>query len=160
MKTTRPDSKIRRNLSKRWYNMVSRCTDEKHSRYTEYGGSGVSIDERWMDKESFIEDAKQLPGYNEQLLLNGKLRLDKDTVDPSNKTYSPEKCVFVSLEENNAVKPNQMAAFLATSPDGAVFTVTNQSSFAKEHGLCQSTISACLKGKIKRHQGWTFCLKE
>ncbi len=159
MKPTRPDSKVRRNLSKRWYNMMARCHDEDHPRFSDYGGKGVVVDDRWKDKEAFLADAKQLPGFDEQLLLEGKLHLDKDTVDPSNKTYSPEKCVFVSLEENNSVKPNQMQAFIAKSPDGREFEVLNQSSFAKEHGLRQSTISACLKGKIVKHQGWTFSSK-
>lgn len=160
MKPTRPDSKVRRNLSKRWYNMMARCHDATHPRYADYGGKGVTVDDRWKEKEAFLEDAKKLPGFNEQLLLDGKIHLDKDTVDPTNKIYSPEKCVFVSLEENNQVKPNQMRTFIAKAPDGRVFEVLNQSEFAKEHGLRQGTISACLQGKIATHQGWTFNLKE
>jgi hypothetical protein len=160
MKPTRPDSKVRRNLSKRWYNMMSRCHDESHPRFDDYGGNGVTVDERWKDKEQFLDDARRLPGFDEGLLLDGKLHLDKDTLDPNNKVYSPDTCVFVSLEKNNSVKPKQMTPFIATAPDGRIFDVLNQSSFAKEHGLTQGTISACLKGKIVKHRGWTFSPKE
>ncbi len=160
MKTTRPDSKVRRNLSKRWYNMMARCRDETHPRYPDYGGIGITVDARWEDKEVFLADARQLPGFSEELLLSGKLHLDKDTVNSDNKVYSPETCVFVSIEENNKVKPNQMQSFIATAPDGKVYEGFNQSSFAEQHGLCQGTISACLKGKITKHKGWVFKLKE
>lgn len=160
MKPTRPDSKVRRNLSKRWYNMQARCNNPDHPRYSDYGGVGVKVDERWNDKETFLEDAKTLQGFNEEMLLEGKLHLDKDFLHPSNKIYSRDTCVFVSLEDNNRLKPSQMQAFIATSPNGKELEGLNQSEFAREHGLKQSTISSCLKGDIKKHRGWSFRLKE
>lgn len=160
MRKTRSDSKVRRNLSKRRYNEPACCTDVTHKQYPQYGGAGVTISESWNDKERFIEDAKKLPGYADDRLLNGDLHLDKDTLNPTNKVYSAATCAFVSIEDNNKVKPNQMPPFEAVSPNGEIINGLNQSEFAKEHGLTQSTISACLKGKIKRYQGWTFRLKE
>lgn len=159
MKPKKPDSEVRRNLSKRWYNLVDRCTNPEHPRYAQYGGAGVQICEQWMDKEVFISDAKNLPGYSEKELLGGNLHLDKDTLVPNNKTYSPESCAFVPLSVNNTVKPNQMPAFIATSPNGEIIEGTNQSEFSRTHGLNQSKISACLRGDQNSVYGWTFKYK-
>ena len=150
------DSEVRRNLSKRWYNMIDRCNNPEHPRYEQYGGAGVTVCERWLEKENFIADARQLPGYSDDALLSGKLNLDKDIVSGNGKIYSPETCVFTDTATNNKHKPNQMSSFKATSPEGIVHTMTNQSEFANEHNLRQTTISDCLAGRVKRHRGWTF----
>ncbi len=150
------DSEIRRNLSKRWYNMMDRCYNTKHPRYGQYGGVGVTVCDRWLEKENFIADSKLLPGYSSEALLGGNINLDKDTKSGNSKIYSPQTCVFIDTATNNKHKPNQMNSFKANSPEGIVFTVSNQSEFANEHDLRQSTISDCLRGRVKRHRGWTF----
>jgi hypothetical protein len=150
------DSEVRRNLSKRWYNLMARCNNPEHPRYSQYGGAGVTVCDRWLERENFIQDAVQLPGYERNSLLSGQLHLDKDIESSGKKLYSPETCVFTDIATNNKHKPNQMNAFKAISPDGVEHIVTNQSEFAKEQNLRQSTISDCLVGRVKRHRGWTF----
>ena len=51
-----------------------------------------------------------------------------------------------------------MKKFIGISPQGEMFEGFNISEFARTHNLHQSTISACLKGKIKKHKGWSFKL--
>lgn len=150
------DIEVRRNLSKRWYNMISRCSDVGNSNY---GGCGVSVCPRWQDKENFINDCQGLPGYNREALLTGSLYLDKDSIISGNKIYSPETCCFLTVAESNAFKPNQMATFVAISPDGDVYESNNQSAFASEHNLLQTAISRCLRGAGSSHNGWTFKFK-
>lgn len=40
------------------------------------------------------------------------------------------------------------------SPDGVVYTITNQCSFAKEHGLLQPALWRVLNYKSDSHKGW------
>lgn len=160
MKTKKPDADIRRSLSKRWYAMISRCTDPAHQQYQKYGAVGVKVCRAWLDKETFIRDCKTLPGYDPVAILKNSLHLDKDSLKKGNKIYSPSTCAFISITENNKVKPSQMVVFIATSPEGKEYIVKNQSEFAAKHDLRQSTISDCLKGRVKRHRGWTFRYKE
>lgn len=136
--------------------MISRCNNPEHPRYNQYGGVGVSVCDRWLEKENFISDVKQLSGYNEEALLSGKLHLDKDIGSGESRQYSPETCAFTDLATNNKHKPNQMEAFRAISPDGITHVASNQSDFAKARGLKQSKISDCLSNKAKHHRGWTF----
>lgn len=149
------DSKVRRNLGRRWISMMGRCYDTSHPRYPLYGGNGVRVCLRWHDKEVFMRDALLIEGYDEDLLLAGKLYLDKDTKS-KRKIYSLKSCAFISIEESNKHKPNQMVKFVGRSPDGKKYVGLNQSEFARNHELGQSSISACLKGKLSTHRGWTF----
>lgn len=160
MKPKSPDSEVRRNLSKRWYNLIGRCTNPLHERYMQYGGAGVSVCEEWLDKEKFILDVKEISGYSEQALLAGKLHLDKDSLVSNNKIYSSHTCVFIDPVTNNKFKPNQMVTFEALSPRDTLYESSNQSEFARTHGLNQSDISACLNGKRDHVGGWLFRYKE
>lgn len=150
------DPLVRRNLSKRWYNMMSRCNNPDHANYKTYGGVGIRVSLRWQDKETFIKDAIALPGYNRELLFTGQLWLDKDLIVPGNKVYDVAFCCFLLKTESNQHKPQQMKPFVAIAPDGQVYKGNNQSEFAKTHGLSQTTISECLAGKHLAHKGWVF----
>ena len=148
------DAKVRHNLGRRWISMMARCYDTSHASYPLYGGRGVKVCLRWHDKETFMKDALLIAGYDESLLLAGKLYLDKDK--SRRKIYSLKSCEFITIEESNKHKPNQMTKFVGYSPTGARHVGLNQSEFAREHGLEQSSISGCLKGRLRTHRGWTF----
>ena len=159
MKTKNDFSDIRRNLSKRWYNLMSRVYDPNHPRFKDYGGRGVIVDVRWHNKENFIHDSQYLNGYcPHQILIPKRLYLDKDLLG-NGLVYGPDTCCFLSIKESNVFKPTQMREFIATSPEGLKYVSDNQSEFARIHGLRQGTIAECLSGKINKHKGWTFILK-
>ena len=85
-----------------WREMLRRCYSSESSKYNFYGGSGVTVDERWHRLEYFLEDLPSLPGYNEW--LNGGYELDKDTlqqgVPPHLKVYSKYTCCFIPKRDN------------------------------------------------------------
>ena len=39
-----------------WAGMKQRCDNEKHPRYADYGGRGITYDPRWATFSSFLED--------------------------------------------------------------------------------------------------------
>lgn len=137
-----------------WWHIKDRCYNPNNPRYKLYGGRGVIMCNEWFDFNVFFKDIEQLEGYNEEKILNGKIHLDKDSKDMNNKIYCKEKCRFISKEENNKYKPNQMKCFVAISPNGKKYIAFNQSEFAREHNLKQNCISDCLNDKAKQHKGW------
>lgn len=46
------------------------------------------------------------------------------------------------------------------SPEGEMYELDHQTSFAKEHGLSQSSISDLISGRRKSHKGWTVANTE
>ena len=61
-----------------WRFMINRCYNIKHESYYLYGGKGVTVSERWLCCENFIQDLPKIKGYDETLFNNGELHLDKD----------------------------------------------------------------------------------
>ena len=136
-----------------WRNMTQRCTNPKNPYYKNYGQKGVTICDKWLSLNGFIEDVDKIEGFDIELFLQGKLSLDKDI--KNSKQYCLESCKFITKEQNNKIKPNQQVKFIAIAPDGKVYESYNQSSFARQHNLSQSKISTCLKENLS-YKGWKF----
>lgn len=83
-----------------WLGMLRRCYDNTAPFYKWYGGKGVTVCDRWKRFDLFVEDIKNVPGYNEEKFQAGNIELDKDLIDADAKIYSPETCSFVSHRQN------------------------------------------------------------
>lgn len=67
---------VLRRLRQRWHNLKRKSL--KHER--------ISLAPRWLsDCECFMREIQKLPGYNEQLLLSGKLTLVRVSSDQFNR---------------------------------------------------------------------------
>lgn len=149
-----------RKLRRLWHGMISRCYNVKHHSYKNYGGNRVTVCEEWKTLSGFLDSIDSVQGWNETLYIEGKLALDKDSLITNNKVYSPETCCFITLEENNKIKPNQQRLMCGWDKLGNYYEFYNQSDFARTHNLTQTSISDCLKGRLKTHRGWTFSYKD
>jgi len=80
-----------------WQSMWSRCRDPKNKRYADYGGRGITVDERWRTFEGFIDSMGAPPEPDMQLE-----REDND------KGYSPENCVWATRSQQGRNKRNNV----------------------------------------------------
>ncbi|MGQ5176955.1 hypothetical protein ACSQ7W_11690 [Bacillus halotolerans] len=145
-----------------WCGMLERCYHASCSRYPYYGGSGVRVCKRWHCFENFLNDLKDIDGYDEALFVERKIFLDKDIKQigvPKNKmVYSLETCTFVSRELNASNRDLTDASlhFNAISPSGEVFSVIGLRPFAEKYGLHRPIIKKCLRKEREEYDGWRF----
>lgn len=80
-----------------WSNMLQRCNNPRATGYSNYGGRGVTVCERWDPAKggsyiNFIEDMGYRPSVYHQL--------DKEAVRTDNLVYGPDTCKWVHRREN------------------------------------------------------------
>jgi len=75
-----------------WASMLKRCNNPNHKDYKNYGGRGVKVCDRWLNKENgfenFLEDMGEMPG---------KHQIDRTDNDGN---YEPTNCRWVTPKEN------------------------------------------------------------
>jgi hypothetical protein len=73
-----------------WANMITRCTNENHSTWPEYGGRGITICDRWRNSfENFLADMGERPEGT-----------SLDRIDPEG-NYEPGNCRWASKSAQN-----------------------------------------------------------
>lgn len=147
-----------------WHGMIQRCYYPNNISYIRYGAKGVSVSERWLCFENFLEDIPKIEGFNKERFYLGELNLDKDVKqsdkDMKNRIYSLETCMFLTVKANREHSNRQFQKdFVAYSPQGKEYESFNITKFAQDHNLTFQAISKCLKGQLKQHKGWTFRYK-
>ena len=81
-----------------WKSMKERCLREKHPKYSNYGGKGITVCSEWLKYGPFREWAIS-SGYTDELSIDRK---DNDL------GYSPSNCQWKTVTEQNNNKRTNM----------------------------------------------------
>jgi hypothetical protein len=81
-----------------WLSMRGRCYDAKHKNYTNYGGRGITVCERWVsDFKAFLMDMGRKP--------DPKFTIERDDV---NGNYQPGNCRWIARKDQGRNKRNSV----------------------------------------------------
>lgn len=135
--------------------MMGRCYNPNNAKYKNYGARGITVCDEWKHNcKQYCEDVKKLKGYNKELLLQGKIQLDKDYLKSNNKIYSPLTCIWVSGKKNTQIKPSYMWWHYAWNVEKNLlvkfYNIEHFSLIYKEKAKNVSTVS----NKHGMNKGW------
>lgn len=113
------------NCYTRWQAMKRRCNNPNDKRFSDYGGRGIKVCDRWLESyENFLTDMGLPPEISYQI----------DRVD-NNLGYSADNCKWVTRTENSRNKRNNRLIEV----DGEIKTL---SEWAEISGVDREAISA------------------
>ena len=139
-----------------WYNMLSRCNNPDDKDYKNYGGRGVRVCDRWHYLENFVEDIKELDGYDNMLKNPDKYTLDKDSKIEGNLLYSKETCSFETFTKQS--EGRRVTVKVECIDSNGISKIFNSIAKASRHtGVNPSSIGKSLRnGKEYTLRGYTF----
>lgn len=104
-KTIMTHKRIEDNVYLKWSAMKARCFNKNTEHYSDYGGRGITVCDRWRDSfDLFYEDVSKLPHFGEDgYSLN---RIDNDgNYEPGNVEWAD------SVVQNNNKRNNRLVTF-------------------------------------------------
>ena len=112
------DNKLYHTLQHRWCSMIDRCYNENNNSYINYGKKGITVSKSWHTFSNYLKDVIYIDGFNRDLIVSGKLELDKDYLQNNsvNKIYSKNTCLWISIKNNNYMNMNKLVKRSTTIP--------------------------------------------
>lgn len=116
-----------------WASMKSRCFNIKSTGYKNYGGRGITVCEKWLKFEGFIEDMGKKPFSDAQI----------DRID-NNGNYCKENCKWSTRKEQQ--KNNRYNVKVIDVKTGKIYPTLRAA--AEDIEMNESTLALQLKGKV------------
>lgn len=134
-----------------WCDMKSRCTNPNNKRYSDWGGRGIKVCDRWLNSfENFYADMGPKPTPKHSIERNDN---DKD--------YSPDNCHWATrTEQANNKRNNVMLTFcgiLKTAQEWSIVSGVPAALIRKRlRKGWHPTVAAWLPGKTRKNgkYGW------
>lgn len=146
-----------------WKGIIERCYNPKRQDYKNYGKKGVTVCDRWKCFANFLEDLKNIEGYDEEKFIQKQLDLDKDikqkNVTTNKKVYGLETCMFIDKHINRSIVARQSTPnvnIISTKGNCILKTSCPVEELAKKIGVKTQYITRILRGEARTHKGWTF----
>ncbi len=130
-----------------YYAMLQRCHNKNCSRYTQYGGRGITVCDEWKNDNIAFYRWALANGYKEGLTL--------DRIN-NNRGYSPDNCRWVSVKtQNNNTSKCVYITYSGethTMQEWAEITGINYSCLRNRHQRGEPVERLFCKGRLPRRR--------
>ena len=141
------------NIYSVWVGMIRRCYEkDKDGSYVKYGARGITVCDRWLCFEYFLEDFKLIDGYGDELFKEGKLQLDKDFKNHNAKEYSFDNCCWISKSLNCKLQIDTGQKDVWIEMDGLYYVFSSIRETCRKFNIDSGNVSKLLNGKIKSYK--------
>ena len=148
-------------LYPRWSSMIRRCYSKNDKAYSQYGGAGVTVCERWHKFSNYIDDISKKENYEKFEKEPKYWHLDKDIINK--KQYSNETTVIVheidNLNEMNTRNMFKKKVLQYTKNGEFVKEYDSLSDASKSIGVSKSNLSSACIGRRKTCKGYIWKYK-
>ena len=117
---------------KAWAQMKDRCFNPNHKRYSDYGGRGITVCDRWLNSKHFLADMGSRPTAEHSLD-----RIDNDG------NYCPDNCRWATKTEQENNKRNNKP----------LITIENDTYTIAQWAEKMGFSARVIKNRLKR--GWS-----
>ena len=127
--------------------MIFRCYNTNSQDYINYGAKGITVCEKWLCFEYFLEDLPFIDGYENWVNNPNMYHLYKDYKQegvPANmKIYSLDTCCFLNRSDNIALSDNNGKFIgLEPIPSGNVRVRPRINNIRQSIGLFENKLAA------------------
>jgi len=121
-----------------WHNMIRRCTHINDPRYTDWGGRGITVCERWLSSfDNFLADMGERPAG-----------MTLDRYPDSNGNYEPGNCRWATPHEQLVnSRLFKLTPEVITEIKRLRTAGLSMQAIGKQLGLHRHTVSRALSGK-------------
>jgi len=115
-----------------WINMKQRCFNPNHKQYSDWGGRGITVYDRWLDFENFLADMGSRPSPKHSL---DRINNDAD--------YSAENCRWATKADQQNNRRNNKP----------LITIGNETYTIAQWGIEMGYGEMVIQGRLK--MGWS-----
>lgn len=104
-----------------WRGIKDRCLNPRNSAYSNYGGRGISVCDRWLEYTNFLEDMGERPEG-----------MSIERVD-NNKGYNPENCIWADRVTQGNNRRNNRSVVIEGVKYKSIATAIRETGLTKAY---------------------------
>ena len=140
----------------RWFNMIGRCYDIKHTAYQSYGAKGVVVEDYLLNFKNYCDVVSKLPNYKLLLQSPNDWQIDKDLL--SGNIYARSTIMIIKTEHNLEIENSKkrICVAMCDMSNNLIDIFESISKAERVTGIHRGNIARCVRGDSRSAGGYIW----